>query len=57
MTLERANAAAKKWYRPEDLTFVLLGNAGKIRDSVKKYAPQMTEVSVKAPGFVVQESY
>jgi predicted Zn-dependent peptidase len=51
VTLEGANAAAKKWYKPENLTFVVLGNASKIRDSVKKYAPQMNEVSIKAPGF------
>ncbi len=51
VTLERANAAAKKWYGTENLTFVVLGNAAKIRDSVKKYAPGMNEVSIKTPGF------
>lgn len=51
VTLEGANAAAKKWYKPENLTFVVLGNASKIRESVKKYAPQMNEVSIKSPGF------
>jgi zinc protease len=51
VTLERANAAAKKWYGTDDLTFVILGNASKIRDSLKKYAPQMNEVSIKTPGF------
>jgi len=35
----RANALAKKWYRTDNLTFVVLGNASKIRDTVKKYAP------------------
>ncbi len=51
VTLAQMNAAAKKWYRPGSLTFVVLGNAAKIRDSVKKYAPQMQEVSITTPGF------
>jgi zinc protease len=51
VTLEQANAAVKKHYRTEDLTFVVLGNASKIRESVKKYAPTMKEVSVKEPGW------
>ena len=51
VTLARANEAARKWYRPQDLTFVVLGNAAKIRDSVKNYTPQMSEVSIKTPGF------
>jgi zinc protease len=51
VTLEQANAAVKKHYRPENLTFVVLGNASKIRDAVKKYAPTIKEVSVKEPGW------
>jgi len=51
VSLEQINTAAKKWYRPDSLTFVVLGNAAKIRDSVKKYAPQMQEVSITTPGF------
>lgn len=51
VTLEQANAVAKKYYQPENLTFVLLGNASKIRDAVKKYAPSIEEVSIKQPGF------
>ena len=51
MTLEQANAMAKKHYGVDNLTFVVLGNAGKIRDSVKKYAPIVTEVDIKTPGF------
>jgi predicted Zn-dependent peptidase len=51
VTLEQANAAAKQHYRTDNLTFVVLGNAAKIRDVVKKYAPSVTEVSVKDPGF------
>jgi zinc protease len=51
VTLERANAVAKKWYGQDQLTFVVLGNASKIRDVVKKFAPSVLELSVKSPGF------
>ena len=51
VTLDQANAMAKKHYAMDNLTFVVLGNAGKIRDSVKKYAPIVTEVEIKTPGF------
>jgi predicted Zn-dependent peptidase len=51
VTLEQANAVAKKHFRTENLTFVVLGNASKIRDAVKKYAPTVKEVSVKEPGW------
>jgi predicted Zn-dependent peptidase len=54
VTVERANAVAKKWYGQDKLTFVVLGNASKIRDTVKKYAPSVKEVSVKDPGFTVR---
>jgi zinc protease len=53
VTLENANAAARRYYKSENLTFVLVGNAAKVRDSVKKYAPKMTEVAVTKPGFSV----
>jgi predicted Zn-dependent peptidase len=51
VTLEQANATAKKHFRPENLTFVVLGNASKIRDAVKKYAPTIQEVSIKEAGW------
>jgi zinc protease len=51
VTLEDANAIARKYYQSNNLTFVLIGNAAKIRDSVKKYAPNMTEISISKPGF------
>lgn len=51
VTADRANALIRKWFRPEDLTFVVLGNAAKIRDSVKKYAPSVKEVKVSEPGY------
>ena len=51
VTLEQANAAIRKHYGSGQLTFVVLGNAKEIRGAVKKYAPEMVEVSVAAPGF------
>lgn len=51
LTLERANALIQKRYATEGLTFVVLGNAEKIRAVVKKYAPEVVEVSVKDGGF------
>ncbi|HYL73724.1 MAG TPA: pitrilysin family protein [Bryobacteraceae bacterium] len=51
VTLADANAAAKKYYKSGGLTFVLVGNAAKIRESVGKYAPKVTEVPITKPGF------
>jgi len=51
VTLADANAAAKKYYKSDNLTFVLVGNAAKIRDSVGKYAPKITEVPITKPGY------
>lgn len=51
VSLEEANTLAKKYFRDANLQFCLLGNASKIQDSVKKYAPKMKVVSVKEPGF------
>ena len=51
VTLAQVNAAARKYYRTDNLTLVLLGAADKIRDSVKKYDPHMVEMSVRDPGW------
>jgi len=53
VTLERANVAARKYYRPDNLTFALVGNAKAIRESVKRFAPRMIEVDIRQPGFTV----
>jgi zinc protease len=50
-SLDDINATAKKYYKPDHLTFVVLGNAAKIRQVAAKYAPKVTEVSVNKPGF------
>jgi zinc protease len=51
VSLEDANSIARNYYRDSNLTFVLLGNASKIRDAAKKYAPKMVEVPITKPGF------
>jgi zinc protease len=51
VTLEQANAITRKRFRSDNLTFVVLGNASKIRDNIRKYAPEMKEVSIQKPGF------
>ena len=51
VTLDQANAVARKYYRSDNLTFVLLGNAAKIRDVAKKYGPQVVERQAKDPGW------
>jgi predicted Zn-dependent peptidase len=50
-TLEQANAAIRKYYHQDNLTFVILGAADKIRESVKKYHPRVTELSIKDAGW------
>ncbi|WP_321469870.1 pitrilysin family protein [uncultured Paludibaculum sp.] len=51
ITLEEANTIAKKYYRDANLQFCLLGNASKIQDGVKKYAPKLKVVAIKDSGF------
>ena len=51
VTLEQANAVARKYYKPENLTFILLGNASKIREAAAKYGPKLVERSVSQPGW------
>ena len=51
VTLDQANAAAKKYFKSTGLTFVLLGNAAKIRESIRKYSDSITEIPIQSPGF------
>lgn len=51
VTLDQANAVARKYYRSTNLTFVILGNAAKIRPVAAKYAPTMLERTTKQPGW------
>ena len=47
--------AARKYYRTDNLTFVLLGNAAKIRDVAKKYGT-VTEKKANLPGWAPSAS-
>jgi zinc protease len=51
VTLAQANDVIQRYYRTDNLTFVLLGNAAKIRDLAAKYAPKVTEKSVRQAGW------
>jgi len=51
ITLDQANATIKKYYRTDDLTFVVLGAEDKIREQMKKYDPPFSEVPAKTPGW------
>ena len=53
VTTEQANAVARRHYRNDDLTFVLVGSADRIRDSVRKYAPALVERPNSEPGWGV----
>jgi predicted Zn-dependent peptidase len=51
VTLEQANDVIQRYYRTGNLTFVLLGNAAKIRDIAAKYGPKLIEKSARQPGW------
>jgi len=51
VTVDTANAVARKYYQAGGLTFVLLGNAAKIRAAADKYAPDVREMAITKPGF------
>jgi len=55
VTLDQANALAKKFYRADNLQFCLIGAAAKIRAGVAKYAAARKELSINDPGFRVPE--
>ena len=50
VTLEQANAVIRKYYGSENLTFVLLGNAAKIREAAGKFG-KVTEKTVRQAGW------
>jgi zinc protease len=53
VTLERANEAIRKHYESTGLTFLLLGNAAKFKDDVKKYGTEIVTVPLSRPGLRV----
>jgi predicted Zn-dependent peptidase len=50
VTLDRANDIIKRYYRSDSLSFVLLGNAAKIRDLAAKYGT-VVERNIRQPGW------
>jgi zinc protease len=55
VTLEQANSAVKSYFGSGDLVFTLVGNAAKIRDGVRKYAPKVIEMPITTPGFEIKQ--
>ncbi len=51
VTLAQANEVVRRYYRSDNLTFVVLGNAAKIRTAVAAYAPTIIERSIRQPGW------
>jgi predicted Zn-dependent peptidase len=51
--VDEANRVAKKFYTSDNLQFLLVGNAAKIKDVAAKYSPKMKVVPVAEPGFGV----
>jgi DNA-directed RNA polymerase len=55
VTLEQANAAIRKYFRPERLQFCLVGKAAEIGKDVAKYASRRRTIAVSAAGVGVPE--
>lgn len=53
VTLDRANEIIKKYYGSGNLTFLLLGNAAKFKDDLKKYGDDIVQVPISRPGLRV----
>ncbi len=51
VTPEQANAVIKKYYRPENLQFVVVGDASKIKDQLRGYGDPIKVVPAARPGF------
>lgn len=51
VTVERANAIAKKYFVEENLQFLVVGAADKIEAQVKKYAARVKRIAASEPGF------
>lgn len=51
VSLKGANAVARKYFQTSGLTFILIGDAKKIRAQVAKFAPEIKQVEISAPGF------
>ena len=51
VTVEKANEVAKRYYKDDALTFVLLGNAAEFEAELKKYTSAPVTVPITKPGF------
>jgi predicted Zn-dependent peptidase len=51
VTLDQANDVIRKYYRTDNLTFVLLGNASKVREVAAKYGPKVVERPASQAGW------
>jgi zinc protease len=53
VTLEKANEVIRRRYESAGLTFLLLGNAAKFKDDLKKYGTEIVTVPISRPGLRV----
>ncbi|MBC7925924.1 MAG: insulinase family protein [Bryobacteraceae bacterium] len=53
VTVEKANETIRRYLRPGDLTFLLLGNASQFPPGIGKYAADQVRVPISAPGLQV----
>lgn len=53
VTLEQANAVARKYFAAGNLTILLLGNAQAIRPVAVRYDPKPVEIPISRPGLTV----
>jgi zinc protease len=51
VTLDQANAVARKYFHTNGLTFVLVGDAAKIRSQLAAFPAKTREVEIAKPGF------
>jgi predicted Zn-dependent peptidase len=56
VTLEQANAIARRYFRADGLTILLLGSASLIAPQVTKYDAEPVRISVTTPGLRVPQS-
>jgi zinc protease len=53
VTMERAKEVIQKYYGSDNLTFLLLGNASKFAEELKKYSKGVVTVPLSRPGLRV----
>jgi len=53
LTLEQANSTARRYLKPENLTFLLLGSRANMPAEVAKYSPVLIQQKISEPGLRV----